>query len=369
MRRVRTALAALCFLAAHATAAEPVHEKPRTAAELRTALDRSAREWLKRHDVPSVAIAYIEHGKVAWTAVYGEQSTGVQATPRTLYNVASLTKPVTAELILRLASRGQLSLDEPIWPRWIDPDVKDDPRHRRLTPRLCLSHQTGFTNWRYQTEGKLAFQWTPGTRTQYSGEGYDYVARFAEKKTGQPFETLIQRYVFDPIVMRETAYTRRDWFEGRLALPKGPKGETEPVVQTGWTAADLMRSTIGDYARFVVAVMRDEGIDRRIAAQRWRRARDLATREQVEQVCAKAGIAPDDCRGNGGMGLGWEILELGERTIIDHSGSDWGVRTLAFFDPERKTGAVVFTNGDNGQAVVREVAALLYPYPFFIATL
>jgi CubicO group peptidase (beta-lactamase class C family) len=339
------------------------------AAELRARLDREAPEWLAREHVPSVAVAYIEDGKVAWTSVHGEQSPGIAANARTLYNVASLTKPVSAELILRLATRGDLSLDEPIWPYWVDPDVKDQPRHRRLTARLCLSHQAGFSNWRYQTEGRLVFQWEPGTRTGYSGEGYDYVARFAEKKLKRPFEALVREYVFDPIGMDQSAYTRRDWFAGRLAVPRGPQGETEPAVQAKWTAADLLRSTIDDYARFVVSVMRNEGVSAELAAQRMQSTRNLATQEQLAQVCAKAGIGAARCRGSGGMGLGWEILDLDGRTIIDHSGSDWGVRTLAFFDPKLKTGAVVFTNGDNGQAVIREVAALLYPYPLFLATL
>ena len=114
----------------------------------RAAMDAHAAEWLKESDVPSVAVAYIKDGKVAWTAVYGEQSPGVPATRKTLYNLASLTKPITAETVSRLASAGKLSLDESMSPFWLDPDIKDDPWSKLLTPRLCLSHQTGFANWR-----------------------------------------------------------------------------------------------------------------------------------------------------------------------------------------------------------------------------
>jgi CubicO group peptidase (beta-lactamase class C family) len=70
--------------------------------ELRLRLRRNAAQWLKEDDVPSVAVAYIEDGRVAWTDVYGEQSPGVPATATTLYNIASLTKPILAEVILRL---------------------------------------------------------------------------------------------------------------------------------------------------------------------------------------------------------------------------------------------------------------------------
>ena len=210
--------------------------------------------------MPSVAVAYIEDRKVAWTAAYGEQSPGVPATGKTLYNMASLTKPVTAEVVLRLASTGKLSLDESMSPFWLDPDIKDDPRSKLLTPRLCLSHQTGFANWRRMTSGVLTIRWEPGTQTGYSGEGYDYVGRFAEKKMAEPFDALAQEIELDPIGMNETSYTAKQWYAGRLAVPHGPKAE-EPVdpVATTWNGADQLRTTIGDYAKFVVSVMHDEG--------------------------------------------------------------------------------------------------------------
>src|SRR5688500_5360080 len=132
-------------------------------ADNRAILDEKAPQWLKQHDVPSVAVAYIENGKLAWTAVYGRQSPGVKATPKTIYNIASLTKPVAAEVILRLVSEGKIDLDEPMQLHWVDPDVAQNPWHRILTPRISLKHETGFKNWRYQTNNVLKFEWQPGT--------------------------------------------------------------------------------------------------------------------------------------------------------------------------------------------------------------
>ncbi len=159
----------------------------KTAAEQR--LDERVPIWLKAFNVTGTGIAFIEHGRIAWTAFYGDQFYGgPKANPTTLYSVASLTKPITAEIVLRLAAAGKLSLDEPIWPYWTDPDVGDNPWNKLLTPRLCLSHQTEFTNWRYQTKNTLQFQWEPGTRFGYSGEGFDYLGHFIEKKLDTPFE-------------------------------------------------------------------------------------------------------------------------------------------------------------------------------------
>jgi CubicO group peptidase (beta-lactamase class C family) len=332
-------------------------------------IDAHAAEWLKESDVPSLAVAYIENRKVAWTAVYGEQSPGVAATGKTLYNMASLTKPITAETVLRLASAGKLSLDEPISPFWLDPDIKDDPWNKLLTPRLCLSHQTGFANWRRITGGVLKIRWEPGTQTGYSGEGYNYVGRFVENKTGKPFDALAQKMVFDSIGMKETSYTAKEWYAGRLAVPRGPKEEkaVDPVA-TKWNAADQLRTTIGDYAKFVVSVMHDEGLTGAIAAERATMTRDLVKPENLEKECREAEVV-GHCTVTAGMGLGWEVETVNGVKILDHDGSDWGVKTLAMFVPSQGIGVVVFTNGENGRQVIRKVVEALYPNRLYVATM
>lgn len=110
--------------------------------------------------------------------------------------LASLTKPLTAEILLRLVSADKLSLDEPVDRYWSDPDLANDPRRRRLTVRIARSHRTGFPN-RRDTTG-LTLDHDPGTTTGYSGEDYQYAARYPERRTGQPFEALAARWLFAP---------------------------------------------------------------------------------------------------------------------------------------------------------------------------
>ena len=368
-RATRTLAVAALILSASTFTTPRASAQSAAAHNGRAEIAAHAAEWLKETDVPSVAIAYIEHGRVAWTAVYGEQSPGVPATTRTLYNMASLTKPITAEIVLRLASAGKLSLDEPIWPVWTDPDIKDDPRSKLLTPRLCLSHQTGFANWRRMTDGVLKIRWEPGTQTGYSGEGYNYVGTFTEKKLGQPFDVLAQQMVFNPLAMKDTSYTVKDWYAGRLAVPHGPSTDKpfDPVA-TRWSGADLLRTTIGDYAKFVVSVMHNNGLTPEIAAQRATMTRDLVKPADLQKICDEAGET-SHCTASAGMGLGWQVETLDGVKIFDHTGSDWGVATLAMFVPSQQIGIVVFTNGANGTQVIRKVVAALYPNRLFVATL
>jgi CubicO group peptidase (beta-lactamase class C family) len=327
-------------------------------------LDQKMPAWLKEFNATSASVAYIDGGKIAFTAYYGDQIPGgPPANERTLYNVASLTKPITAEVIVRLASAQKLSLDEPMSPFWVDPDIKDNPWTKLLTPRICLSHQTGFTNWRYQTKGVLTFQWEPGTKTGYSGEGFDYVARFAEKKTGEPWEVLAQEYAFNEIGMRDTSYTPRDWWAGRQAKP------VEAADRTKWSAADLLRTTVTDYAKFIISVMDNEHVTPEIARQRLSIVRNNVTPEMQAKVCSNT---PDSehCSASAGFGLSWQVLHINDEMILDHGGSDADVKTLALFLPNRKTGIVVFTNGpDIDNRLIQKVVSILYPNPVYLNTL
>jgi CubicO group peptidase (beta-lactamase class C family) len=323
---------------------------------LAAALDEIAPQWLAEHQVPSIAVAYVRDGRVRWTRVYGEQAPGVPATEQTLYNVASLAKPVSAETMLRLAAAGRLSLDEPLAGHWIDPDVAGDPRHQRLTPRIALSHRTGFPNWRFQTAGKvLAFERDPGTELGYSGEGFEYARRFTQQKLGTPWEALVEEYVFRPLGMRSTAYTRRDWFAGRIALPYGREGRYgDPAIRDSALASDDLYTTAGDYARFLIAVMDRDGLAPAIAAQRdsvhVENPRAMPDCDPARTACPRVG-----------MGLGWEILRFPGETVRLHTGGDWGESTMAFYIAERREGAVMLTNGANGMKVMLETINLLFP--------
>jgi len=341
---------------------------PSTPDGLRAQIVKDLPDWLKQYNVPSASVAYIADGKLAWTAVAGEQAPGVPATDRTLYNIASLTKPIVAETILRMASQNKLQLDEPIYPLWVDPDIKDNPWNKLLTPRLCLSHQTGFANWRRMTNHTLAFKFQPGTQSGYSGEGYFYVARFAQNKAHEPFDGLAQEYVFGPLGMKSTSFTTQNWFDGRLAQPYTNDAFATPIVTSTWNAADLVETTATDYAHFVVSVMHNEGLSPAIAAQRLVMTRDWTTVEDRKQICAYE-TSGTDCHISAGMGLGWQVIVHNGVTIVDHSGSDSGAHTQAFFIPSKQIGAVVFTNGENGPKVIQEIVRVLFPDPVYAETI
>ena len=328
-------------------------------AAIRARLDREVPPLLAAHKVPSVSIALVRRGRVALAGAWGQQSAGVPATDRTLYNIASLTKPLTAEVVLRLASNHAFSLDEPMAAYWTDPDIANDPRRLKLTPRLALTHQTGFPNWRNRKTG-LTFKRDPGEAYGYSGEGFEYLAAFVEKRTGQPFEALAQAHLFDSVRMRRTAYTGRPWFEGAIAIPADAQGQPlKPHIAKRFSAADLVYTTPRDYAAFLIAVWQDQGLSPEIARER------THIHVSMMEDCQEGPAAPT-CPPELGFGLGWEVAAFPGHTVLLHTGRDDGLYTVAVLDKTTGDGVVIFTNGQNGSEIAPILLGLLEVDPVYL---
>ena len=294
--------------------------------------DDRIRELLKDNRIPALGLGVIRDGKLEQVKVFGELKPGVPAPRNTIFNVASLTKPVVAVLALKLVSAGRWSLYEPLDKYWVDPDLINDPRHKKLTTRVILSHRTGFANWRWLNESKkLEFAFEPGTKYQYSGEGLEYLRRAIEKKFDRPIEQLADELIFKPLGMSDTRfYWDAGLNESRFAVGYDAKGGAYKIYKnTKANAADDLLTTVEDYGKFLVAVMNGAGLSKDVF--------DEMVGHQVKRAENKY------------FGLGWEIYDLGNgEYALSHGGSDEGVKTLVFLFPKSKQGLIIFTNSDNG---------------------
>ena len=295
--------------------------------------------WLAENHVPAVGIGLIEDGKLKYIKVFGELQKNVPAPVNTIFDIASQTKPVVAMLTLKLVESGQWSLDEPLDKYWIDPDVLNDPRHNKLTTRHVLSHQTGFVNWRRDHPSKkLAFDFEPGTKFQYSGEGFEYLRRALENKFHEPLEKLLDSLLFKPLGMKDTQYWSENLDMTRVARWHDANGnEYKTSYETRVNAADNLMTTIEDYCKFGIDVMNGAG---------------LSTNLFNDMISPQVEVKKHYYRG-----LGWGFvkdLPNGEYAL-EQGGSDPGVKTMAIFWPKSKRGIVVMTNGDNGMYVFNNV--------------
>ena len=291
--------------------------------------------------VPALGVGIIEDGVLRQVKVYGELSRNTPAPYNAIFNVASLSKPISTLLVLQLVSKGEWDLDEPLFHYWVDPDVIDDPLHKKLTTRHVLTHQTGFDNWRRMHESKkLTFNFEPGTQVKYSGEGFEYLRHAIENKFGIPFEELVNSIVFIPYGMKDS---RLLWDENmhpsRFAEEHNEEGEPYDLSRRkiDACASDDVLTTIEDYCLFGIHVMNGSGL----------------TEEVHEDMLRLQAIS----KPNEGFGLGWYIkpdYHNGEFALI-HTGSDAGVAAKVILLPESMRGIVVLTNGDNGFDIIEKV--------------
>jgi CubicO group peptidase (beta-lactamase class C family) len=301
--------------------------------------DPEIKKWLKQNNIPTLGIGVINNGKLQEIKVYGELKKGVPAPYNTIWNVASLTKPITAIVALKLVSSGKWDLDEPVYKYWTDPDIAKDPNNKLLTTRIILSHQTGFPNWRFMNEsGKLDFKFKPGTKYQYSGEGLEYLRKVLESKFHKSLNQLASELIFEPLKMTDTQYFwDKKTDESRFATGYDNKGNAyETHKNTTANAADDLLTTIGDYGTFLCSVLNGDGLTKKVFYE--------MTTDQVETEKGKH------------FGLGFEKydLENGEYAL-SHGGSDQGVQTLFFLLPKTKQGLLIFTNVDDGYKVYEKL--------------
>lgn len=301
--------------------------------------DTTIASWLNENHIHTLGIGVIQDGRLHEVAAYGDLMNGRPAPYNTVFNVASLTKPITAIVTLKLVSSGKWKLDEPIFKYWVDPDLASDPNLKKLTTRHILSHQTGFTNWRGNNpDGKLHFEFEPGTRYQYSGEGYEYLRKALEHKFKKTFDQLATELVFQPLSMTDTKYVWDNQTDStRYAMGYSTEGVPYPVVKRDTpNAADDLLTTVEDYGNFLVSVMHQQGLSNAVF-------QEMIT----HQVQTKK---------NKYFGLGFEIydFENGEYAL-SHGGSDEGCQTIVFMIPATKQGLLIFTNADEGYRVYEKI--------------
>ena len=233
--------------------------------------EKAVEAWLKENHVPALGLGVIRDGELQQVSVFGELRKGVPAPHDAIFNVASLTKPIVSMLTLRLVSAGKWDLDEPLTHYWTDPDIAGDPRRDRLTTRHVLSHQTGFPNWRFMHESKkLVFEFEPGARVQYSGEGFEYLRKALEKKFDKSLAQLSREVLLTPLRMTDTQHAWNEHVdETRFARWHDANGEhayRDDHITTV-NAADNLLTTVEDYGRFAVSAMKFEGLSSAVVEQ------------------------------------------------------------------------------------------------------
>jgi CubicO group peptidase (beta-lactamase class C family) len=339
-------------------------------ASLRAAIsmfERKVPGWLRDEKVPGLSIAIVEDAKIAWRRGFGvkDASQPQPVDTQTMFEAASMSKPVFAYLVLKLCEQGVMNLDTPLTLYTPERFVPDDPRLDLITARHVLSHTTGLPNWRSQ-EDPLRINFAPGEHWMYSGEGYFYLqsvvtrligharpgecGTFEEKLNVCPtdFADVMTQRLLQPFGMNSSAYMWDDRCARRMARPHD--GEGKPLPNKKSTAAAVARygstgallTTPTDYAKFLIEVIAPPGRDK------FRLSKESA-HEMVRPHIKLDGPYRSS------WALGWKIFHTENRDLIFHGGDNDGFHCGAMANVERRCGFVVMTNGDNGSHIINKI--------------
>lgn len=307
---------------------------------------------LRQSDVPGMSIALIRNGKLVWNGAFGVSNADTKkpVDANTVFEAASLSKPVFAYAVLKLVDEGKLALDSPLnGYLGNNYDVVNDDRINLITARRVLNHTSGFPNWRDNDHTKtLLIHFKPGEKFSYSGEGMVYLSRVVEKITGLRFEEFMQQYALRPLGMTSSSYIWRSRYDslkayrhdqlGRLAGRNQPPDAKGDTAHDDGNAAASLQTTAVDYAKFLIALVNGKGLKK-------------ATWKQLftPQIRVDSAYPPVAW----GLGIGLETMPEGE--YCWHWGDNGNTKAyVTAFLPARNA-VVYFADGSNGLSFTREI--------------
>jgi len=314
-------------------------------------LEKDIPQLMQKADVPGLSIALIRDGKLVWNGAFGvaNATTRKPVTSETIFEAASLSKPVFAYGVLKLVDEGKLDLDTPL-NKYLGSnyDVVNDDRINLITARRVLSHTSGFPNWRPDGSKSLPINFKPGEKFSYSGEGMVYLSRIVEKITGMKLEDFMQQYVLQPLGMKSSSYIWQDSYDNlkvfkhdQVGIVSGrnqPQGGHAEAIKEGGNAAASLCTTATDYAKFVIAILNGKGLKK----ETWKQM--LTPQVRVNEKYPEIAW---------GLGIGLETMNEGE--YFWHWGDNGDSKAyITAFLPE-KNAVVYFANADNGLSFAKEI--------------
>jgi len=288
-------------------------------------IDSTARALMQREQVQGLALAVIDDGEVIYVVAYGIRNAARDPlTTQTIMYGASLTKTAFTYLVMQLVDEGRLNLDASIadllprpLPEYDDyRDLAGDVRWRALTPRILLTHTSGFANFRWlEDDGKLRFHHDPGTRYGYSGEGFYILQLVLEEALGLDVGREMQTRVFDRFGMTRTSMQWRPDFRLNLADGFRVDGTPEPHDErSSVSAAGSMDTDIDDQARLWAGIVQGDGLTPASRAEMMRPQVAITSAHQFPT------LVQDTNPANATIGL---AAGLGLVTFQDAGGAVW----------------------------------------------
>jgi CubicO group peptidase (beta-lactamase class C family) len=321
--------------------------------------NREINSMMDQLGVPGLSLAVIDDNKVVFYHAYGIKKKGEnrKVDQRTVFVGCSNSKSYLVYMAYRLVDQGKLDLDRPLY-QYLEYDrLAYDPRYKLITARMVLSHSSGLENWQGMNDPNvLEILYDPGKEYNYSGEGYQYLAKVVEKIVQQPYEQYITEQVIKPLHLKNSylRFKKKSFLSLHRTVPWDytyglqVNGRTTLFNRPYTIPASGNYFTAEDYAKLIIATF------------------DPA---HISAESRKNLIQPVIPINNSGIfyGPGFEVMHDEKDTIISQGGDNSGYKNLVYYSIPKKRGIVIMTSSDLGKlltARICEMAGGLYLGPY-----
>jgi len=320
-------------------------------------IDQFVETYKNYFNIPGISLALIKDGKLIYNHHFGVESTITQkpVSDSSIFEIASVSKTFFAFAVHRLVERGTIDIDRPLFEYLPFEQIQHDNRAKLITARYILSHQSGLPNWLWGSpygwknnkKGELLF--TPGTKYQYSGEGYQYLSRVIEKITKKDIETIIKEEVYQPLGIENSSFFAIDRLKPNIVVGHSEDYPMFWDLNRGPWVAGSMYSNTEDMSKFIISMMEGKGL-----------SKESYQRMFIPQVENEERFMHFFGGHKQSHSLGFEIEDTPNGQIIHHGGNNGDFQARIAMHLDAKVGFIILTNNNNGFLLDLALQELLF---------
>ena len=346
------------------TPTSPVYDS-----DLAKKLDEEVERLFRESDSPGLAVGVVRDQELVYAKGFGVTNleTGGEVTPRTLFHMASITKPFVATSIMQLLEQGKLSLDDPIVQHLPYFQLKDE-RYTALTIRRFLNHSSGMPDvedyhWddpeydeealeryvRSLADRELLFE--PGRWFSYSNLAFEVLGDLIAKVSGQSFADYVKEHILLPLGMKDSSILIRDVDPALLASGhvQGDNGEVLVSEHYAYNRrhgpSSTLHSSVVDMSRWAIANMNRGELE-------GTRILDASSYELLWKPTLTARVRGDN---RVLIGLSWFLSSFHGQPTVEHGGGDIGYITNFVMVPDAGVAVIVLSNYWGPETTVQDV--------------
>ncbi|WP_203293535.1 serine hydrolase domain-containing protein [Luteirhabdus pelagi] len=326
-------------------------------------LDKKIDSIVEAVQLPGLSIAIVNGSDIVYHNTFGVINTETMepVNEKTIFEGASLSKPIFAYFVLKMVEKGVLDLDKPLFEYLPHPGiaVQSQEEYKLITARMVLSHRTGFPNHSNGEPIELAFK--PGTDFMYSGEAFQYLAAIIGKLNDMGFKSdlnaLFQEEVTKPLYMSHSTFVWDDYLAKHKAFGHDEDGnptQNNPSYG-GWSgktfnAFSSLHSEASEYARFLIALLQRQGLEENTFEEMFREHTRFKDDNPLKQQIGQTGW---------GLGMAQKPTEFGLMHM--HTGNNHDFQSYMMVLPEKEFGIVFFTNSNKAIPFIQGLNAVIGP--------